>query len=123
MTDTRDVLSAFLDAEPFDAQALASTLSDPSGRALLIDMIALRHIVQATDTVPVARTRASSRSFMRWAAAAAALLVALMGGYVVGGRRATASLSEPPAATRVVQSSTSWQAIGGGVRWRCSLSC
>jgi len=116
MTDTREVLSAFLDDEPFDAQALARALSDPSGRALLIDMIALRHIVQATDTVPAARMRAPSRSFIRLAAAAVALLVALMGGYVVGGRRATASLSEPPAATRVVQSSTSWQAIGGGVR-------
>ena len=116
MTDTDEVLSAFLDDEPFDAQALARALSDSSGRAMLIDMIALRHIVQATDTVPVARTRSSSSSFIQMAAAAAAVLLALMGGYVVGERRATASLVEPPAATRVVQSSTNWQEIGGGVR-------
>jgi hypothetical protein len=116
MSDTHEVISAFLDDEPFDAQALVSALSDPAGRVVLIDMVALRHLVQTNDIIPPDRGRASSWSFIRLAAAAAAVLVALMGGYFVGERRATASLLEPPAATRIVQSSTNWQEIGGGVR-------
>ena len=46
MDDTRDVISAFLDDEPFDSNKLTEALSDPAGRTLLIDLIALRHLVQ-----------------------------------------------------------------------------
>ena len=49
MSDTHAVISAFLDDEPFDPVALADALSDPAGRALLIDLLALRHIVQPEE--------------------------------------------------------------------------
>jgi hypothetical protein len=115
MNDTHEVISAFLDDEPFDAHELASALSDPDGRAFLIDSVALRHVVQIDDVMPVRHDR-PFRSSLRLAAAAAAVVVALMGGYLVGTRRATASLTEAPAPTRVVQSPTGWQEISGGVR-------
>jgi hypothetical protein len=115
MSDTHEVISAFLDDEPFDAQALASALSDPAGRAMLIDLVALRHIVQTNDVEPI-RSGRPRLSALRAVAAAAAVVVALMGGYLVGARRATASLTEAPTPTRVVQSATGWQDISGGAR-------
>ena len=45
MSDTHAVISAFLDDEAFEPVALAEALSDPAGRALLIDLLALRRIV------------------------------------------------------------------------------
>ena len=55
MSSTHEVISAFLDDEPFDPQELSDALSDPAGRALLIDLIALRRIVQPTDAAPAIR--------------------------------------------------------------------
>ena len=52
MNDTHEVISAFLDDEPFDAGGLATALSDPAGRAVLIDLVALRHVVQPDALVP-----------------------------------------------------------------------
>ena len=45
--DTHDVISAFLDDERFEANALVEALSQPEGRAILIDLIALRHLTRA----------------------------------------------------------------------------
>lgn len=109
MNDTHTVISAFLDDEPFDAGELGAALSDPEGRALLIDLVALRHIVQPDDGVAAARP---GRSAWRPLAAAAAVLVALAGGYFIGERRAGAT-SDPPAPSRVVQADA-WQALPGG---------
>ena len=50
MNESHDVISAFLDDEPFDANELANALSEPGGRELLLDFIALRHIVHADGT-------------------------------------------------------------------------
>jgi hypothetical protein len=114
MTDTHAVISAFLDDEPFDAAELAAALSDPEGRGLLIDLVALRHVVQPGE--PVATTAAGSfRSRWRPLLATAAMLVALAGGYFLGDRRSAVESSEPPAPTRVVQT-TDWQVLpaGGG---------
>ncbi len=113
MTDTHAVISAFLDDDPFDAAELAAALSDPEGRALLIDLVALRHIVQPDE--PVAAAAGALRSRWRPLLATAAMLVALAGGYVIGDRRSPAQSSEPPAPTRVVQE-TVWQTLpaGGG---------
>lgn len=112
MSGTHDVISAFLDGEPFDARELADTLSDSDGRELLVDLVALRQLVQ-TDG---AHARASSplwakRPALRALAAAAAVLVALGGGYVVGMQRRAAATSAPPPATRVVQTSGGWQDV------------
>jgi hypothetical protein len=113
MTDTHAVISAFLDDEPFDAAELATALSDPEGRALLIDLVALRHVVQPDE--PAAVAGPTLRSRWRPLLAAAAMLVALAGGYFIGDRRSAAENTEPPAPTRVVQAAQ-WQTLpaGGG---------
>jgi hypothetical protein len=104
MSSTHEVISAFLDDEPFDPQALVAALSDPAGRALLIDLIALRRIVQPADAAPTIR-RATVVWGRPWRAAAAAamLCLALAGGYLVGERRAVTTPSEAPPATRIVE--------------------
>ncbi len=38
MSDSHEVISAFLDDEAFDANALAHALSEPAGRELLLDL-------------------------------------------------------------------------------------
>src|SRR5687767_4455327 len=103
MNSHHEVISAFLDDEPFDPEALAEALRDPAGRALLIDSIVLRRIVQPNDPVPAIRRPPAPRSAWRTAAAAAALLFALGGGYLVGERRASTWSSEAPPPTRIVQ--------------------
>jgi hypothetical protein len=113
MTDIHGVISAFLDDESFDAAELAAALSDPEGRALLIDLVALRSIVQPDE--PVATAAGTLRSRWRPLLATAAMLLALAGGYVIGDRRSVVETPDPPAPTRVVQA-TAWQALpaGGG---------
>jgi hypothetical protein len=113
MTDTNAVISAFLDDEPFDAAELAAALADPAGRTLLIDLVALRHIVQPDE--PQASTAGTIRGRWRPLVATAAMLVALAGGYLLGERRGAIESSEPPAPTRIVQE-TAWQTLpaGGG---------
>lgn len=104
MSSTHEVISAFLDDEPFDPQDLVDALSDPTGRALLIDLIALRRIVQPHHAAPAIRAvNPPRRSVWRIAAAAAALFVALAGGYLVGERRAVTTSSQAPPPTRIVQ--------------------
>jgi hypothetical protein len=115
MSDTHEVISAFLDDEPFDAAELVGSLSDPSGRAVMIDLVALRHLVQPDERLMTERPE--PRSAWRAYLAAAAVVVALLGGYVIGERRAaTETTIDPPAATRVVQAAE-WQPVPeGGAR-------
>ena len=104
MNDPHDVISAFLDDEPFQAEELTRALSDPGGRALLIDLIALRQIVQPRETAPpIVALRPAARRPWRALAAAAALVLALGGGYLAGGRRVVTAPPEAPAPTRVVE--------------------
>ena len=115
MNDAHDVISAFLDDEPFDARQLAEALSEPAGRDLLIDLIALRHLAQTDDEEPhTLRDQKPWRSSLRAMIAAAAVLVALVGGYFVGERRNETGLSEAPAATRVVDAAAAWQELPPG---------
>ena len=114
MNDTHTVISAFLDDEPFDGAELAAALSEPGGRALLVDLVALRHIAQPDDMIGAAESRTRPTKW-RPLLATAAMLVALAGGYVIGDRRSAGDGVEPPAPTRVVQETT-WQTLpaGGG---------
>jgi hypothetical protein len=113
MSDTHEVISSFLDDEPFDAKELADALSDPAGRAMLIDLVALRHIVQMDDRVAaVPRERSAWRPWL----AAAAVVIALVGGYFIGENRSVIDASDPPVPNRVVQAAD-WQPLpNGGAR-------
>jgi hypothetical protein len=114
-----EVISAFVDDEPFAATALAAALEAPEGRRLLIDAIALRHLVHGAGeraravALPLATPR-------RWWLVAASILLplALVAGFAAGWqtaeRRSEASSDDaPPAPTRVVND-LDWQVSKGG---------
>jgi hypothetical protein len=110
MNDTHQVISAFLDDEPFDARALAEALSDPEGRAQLIDLIALRHVTQPGREA-MGAMQPKRRSGLRALLAAAAMVLALVGGYALGQRQGETDRSEVPPATRVVDAPAAWQQL------------
>jgi hypothetical protein len=114
MNTNHEVISAFLDDEPFEPQALAEALTDPTGRELLIDFVLLRHVAQSEESAAVLTPTPALPSTrpLYWVAAAAAV-VALLGGYQLGQRQSTDDSPRPPAATRVVQSAPVWQELGG----------
>jgi hypothetical protein len=110
-----EVISTFLDDEPFDPNALALALSAPAGRDLLIDLIALRQLTLADGKAAPAWTDHKQwRSSPRALVAAAAVVVALVGGYLVGDRRREAAISAAPPATRVVEAPAAWQDVPVG---------
>lgn len=51
MNNEHEVISAFVDDEPFDPHELAAALSEPGGRTLMLDLIELGRIVQP-DNIP-----------------------------------------------------------------------
>ncbi len=109
-----EVISAFLDDEPFEPQALADALADSAGRELLIDFIILRHVAQSEESAGgVASTPALKSKRSSYLVAAAAVVFALLGGYQLGQRRSTDDSLRLPAATRVVQAEPVWQEVGG----------
>mgnify|MGYP003910484867 CR=1 FL=1 len=71
MDDMNSAISAMLDDEPFDAAALAASLETREGRDLLIDLVALRHLVQAPIAAQVPATASPRRPAWRLLAAAA----------------------------------------------------
>ena len=107
-----EVISAFLDHEPFDPDVLVAALAEPEGRALLIDLIALRALAQ-TDDARLRTVVAPRRdTVVRFAVAATVAAVALFTGYQLGQRPA-----RPPEPTAVISAGTDWQAIpNGGLR-------
>ena len=113
MNDTHEVISAFLDDEPFDPSALAAALSDPEGRAQLIDLIALRHVTQPGREA-IAAMQPKRRSGLRALLAAAAMVVALVGGYAIGQRQSESGRSEAPPATSVLEAPAAWQRLPSG---------
>lgn len=98
MSTTHDVISALLDDEPFDPEELREALDDPAGRALLIDLVALRRIVQPGDVAPALVAPGAVRQRWWQLAAAAALLVAVAGGYAAGLRRGAGTSAASAAA-------------------------
>ena len=89
-----EVISAFLDNEPFDPQKLSEALATPDGRALLIDLLTLRRLIQPEETAaPVTQSARPAARFLRLFLAAATLALAVVGGYEWG-ERSVASAQE-----------------------------
>jgi len=111
MSDTHEVISAFLDDEPFDPSQLAEALSEPAGRALLLDFLAMRHLVQPPGhQVPASLEQRRRPARLKAFLAAAAVFVAVAGGYLVG-QRAGVVASEAPPASRVADAPAAWQEV------------
>jgi hypothetical protein len=107
------VLSALIDREVVDPDALQSALDAPQGRALLVDFVRLRTLVAAEVDLEAAHPAAAfatqrSRKAWKWAAAAMLPLVFGLGGGYWWRVRAE---SQPPTPTRIVQ-------LVRGVDWK-----
>jgi hypothetical protein len=107
-TDERfAVLSALLDREPVDSEALADALEDPAGRAQLVDFVRLRASVAAEFAVEAsvpARSLGRRRSrWAMWIARAALVLLPLVLGAAGGAWFAERRDARPPTPTRIVQ--------------------
>ena len=63
-----EVISAFLDNEPFEPQALAEALAQPEGRELLVDLVTLRALVADEPTAETIPRRGELASRSRWIA-------------------------------------------------------
>lgn len=100
-TDEFDVLDAFADGEPVSAGALDAALSDVHGRAYLLDLLALRGLIDRAAVEPppqVARRPEQRRTAGPMPVAAAVVLVACLGaGIGIGWRLAAmARLPDTP---------------------------
>jgi hypothetical protein len=83
-------------------------LSEPDGRAALIDLIARRHVMKPASVVGAPGVR--RRLPFRAALAAAAVIAALVGGFWLGERRGQLAQTAAPAATRVIETGE-WQPL------------
>jgi hypothetical protein len=108
-----DVISAFLDNEPFDAQELAASLATTEGREVLLDLVALRSVVQPPEPQRAAVTRHRSRWVL---ASAAAVLLALVGGYQFG-RVQNRSTGDVVASSATAPEPTTVLKFEPGVNW------
>ena len=111
MTDNRELLSALIDGEAVDADAVADALESRANRKLLVDFLRLRVSVQAEDDAPptwradrLKSIRLSHgerrRAWLRTAAVLALLAVGGLGATWVEG---LLTRERPPEPTRVVQ--------------------
>ena len=135
MTDHRDVVAAFLDREPVEAEALERALADADGREYFVDLLVLRGLVGNAPLPAVAESasRIDSRADRRsawWLAAAAALVAAgTTGGYVAGrvtqvtpaqpveiNQNRVESSASAPAPTHVIrlENGVTWNEKAGG---------
>ena len=85
MTDRLDVIAAFADGEPVSAPELSAALAHEDARAYLIDVLALRGLLDGRPQLPAVSVVPPKRNRARWFTAAAALVVAgVAGGYSAG---------------------------------------
>jgi hypothetical protein len=105
MTDSYEVIAAFADGERVNADALKQALGESAGRDYLIDLLALRDVVTASEPGRLA-ARPARATRWRWLAAAAVLFV------IVGGLFTTLKYSDrPPSPDRIVK-------LERGLDWR-----
>jgi hypothetical protein len=112
--ESSEILSAFVDGETVDADALAAALSAPGGRETLIDFVRLREAVDEDErpSEPFVRRMRKRLAGARWdtgravrfAAAAAIAALAVVGAAdLIRGTRARPSADEPPPVARVIR--------------------
>jgi hypothetical protein len=134
MTDSHEVIAAFVDGERVDSGQLAEALAGPEGREHLIDLLALRELVDDDVVLAGGREIVRKESLFSWpqlSIAAALIVTVTLGGYFAGVRqgelRAPANDAPiasplvvnplpPPAPTQVIrlQSGVDWQERIGG---------
>ena len=125
-----EALAAWVDGEPVARTDVALALETREGRDYVLDLMALRRMVDATTPTLAAKvTPRSARPWPRFAAAAAAIVLFAGGGFVAG-RLATPEIDAPdaivapmstpasvtaPTPTRVIRldEGTSWRENGG----------
>jgi hypothetical protein len=114
--DPHVLLSALLDREPVDADALQHLLETPAGRTMLVDFVRLRSLMREEEpdaaAAPVlvrARWNVPRRLVLRGAAAMLVFAAGLAGGAWWTDRRD----AQPPAPHRVVrfQPGVEWKSI------------
>jgi hypothetical protein len=114
-----DVISTFLDNEPFDPRELSASLGTPEGRDLLLDLIALRTVVQ--PAAPASVNAPAPARVIHWSVAAAAAVVLLASGYLAG--RQTAPVQDAAIAAAVTAPEpTAVMKFESGVNWKESTT-
>ena len=124
--DDHELLSALLDRERVDPDALARVLATPEGCALLVDFVRVRHTLHMTSAAPhreasatlvAGHGRAASHSMRAAGRAAAAVLLLMLGGlggaWLVARQDASTRAPEP---TRIVRLTPVDQPATGGAR-------
>ena len=107
--DTYEVISAFIDDEPFDPADLAAALADPGGRQLLLELVALRTLVRdepiaapLRDRAPVSRPKWIAIGFL-----AASVLFGASAAWLLPPLLRQQSADAPPKPAHVVTFDTS----------------
>jgi ferric-dicitrate binding protein FerR (iron transport regulator) len=102
------IVSAFLDHEPVDPEALSAALDDPDARAALVDFVRLRQdLGLASDALPASlqtlRRQPVVRTVaLRWSAAAALLALVFLAGWMAPRSAGDATgVTGPPDPVRV----------------------
>lgn len=126
MTEPLEIIAAFADGERVEPNALTLALSTAEGRDYLVDLVALREIVDR-ETTALATALPRRRRLVSWVAAAAAVAVLATGSYFLGQRSAggerravdgtvATATDVPPAPTRVIQlePGVNWTESSGG---------
>jgi hypothetical protein len=106
---TDHVISAFVDNEPFDPEELGRALAEPGGRELLLDLIALRALVQddGATAAPAAAghgewRRRERRKMLAAGFLAASILFAIGSALVLPGVLEQRRTERPPTPVRVI---------------------
>lgn len=89
MTDQNiGIISALVDQEPVDPDALVKALEDPDARAALVDFVRLRReVAAAPEPIPTSLATLRRPPFgramaIRWSAAAALLVLVFLAGWM-----------------------------------------